>query len=145
MEWQPIETAPKDGSSIITFEDKIVKSAYWSKFNNHWLSEYPKDEFDSCLIYPTHWIPMPDRNLGKNNLANTETPMKPLTEKQSQILQAIKEFWRAEYRPPTYRELGLLFDITVKGARDHCKALQKKGVLKENRKIIPSNMEIKFN
>lgn len=55
---------------------------------------------------------------------------KHLTEKQSQILKAIEDFIRENGFPPTVREIGEQFGITVKGAYDHLKAVEKKGFIK---------------
>lgn len=55
---------------------------------------------------------------------------KDLTDKQ----QAIYEFIRSKIHdagiPPTVREIGDNFGITVKGAYDHLKAIEKKGFIK---------------
>jgi repressor LexA len=53
-----------------------------------------------------------------------------LTEKQDLIFQFIKETIRDSGFPPTVREIGDRFNITVKGAYDHMKAIEKKGYIK---------------
>jgi len=68
-----------------------------------------------------------------------------MTDRQKEVLKAIKTFWKTFYRPPTYRELASLLGVTVKCIADHITALKKKGFLKDSRKIIPINIEIKFN
>jgi len=55
---------------------------------------------------------------------------KPLTEKQNNIFQFIKEAIKVDGYPPTVREIGDEFNITVKGAYDHLKAIEKKGFIK---------------
>jgi hypothetical protein len=53
--WQPIETAPKDGTEILVLEREkkdISYVAYYSKFEG-WTVPY--DEVD-----PTHWMPLPE-------------------------------------------------------------------------------------
>jgi len=55
--------------------------------------------------------------------------MKNLTAKQKQILMFIKEKIRDSGYPPTVREVGDRFKITVKGAYDHMKAIEKKGFI----------------
>ena len=56
--------------------------------------------------------------------------MQGLTDKQNQIYEFIKEAIRNSGFPPTVREIGDEFGITVKGAYDHLKAIEKKGFIK---------------
>lgn len=60
MEWQPIETAPKDGTPVITNGGdgyklpKVMQSVYdagW--WPDSW--ESPLEE----AMNPTHWMPLP--------------------------------------------------------------------------------------
>ncbi len=55
--WQPIETAPKDGSGVILFEpyEGVACSGYWSKEDNEWFPSRGKQFWKQ----PTHWQPMP--------------------------------------------------------------------------------------
>ena len=55
---------------------------------------------------------------------------KDLTDKQQLILNFIKESINDSGFPPTVREIGDKFGITVKGAYDHMKAIEKKGYIK---------------
>lgn len=61
--------------------------------------------------------------------------MKLLTERQKEFLDYIESFIRDRPYPPTIREIADNFSVTVKGAYDHVKALERKGYLKvgENR------------
>ena len=63
MDWQPIETAPKDGSFCLA-----AKQACWAKAFDHF--PYPLKqrwngeewEADDGRVYepqPTHWMPLP--------------------------------------------------------------------------------------
>lgn len=61
MKWQPIETAPKDGT-IILVADKgvyVARIAQWDKgmlrSGGGWL-----DAWNSDNVEPTHWMPLPD-------------------------------------------------------------------------------------
>jgi hypothetical protein len=55
--WQPIETAPKDGTPILLRSKKgRIADGLWMAANNRvggWLWAYVKAE-------PTHWMPSPD-------------------------------------------------------------------------------------
>lgn len=55
---------------------------------------------------------------------------KLLTERQQLILNFLKESIIESGYPPTVREIGERFGITVKGAYDHLKAIEKKGYIK---------------
>lgn len=68
-QWQPIETAPKDGTAILISNGKGAwvakyKDVYQSGFkpNNPWLSlMLNKDHIPKRLQFggPTHWMPLP--------------------------------------------------------------------------------------
>lgn len=74
---------------------------------------------------------------------------KDLTDKQQLILNFIKDSINDSGFPPTVREIGDKFGITVKGAYDHMKAIEKKGFIKtEHNKsraivIMDDDLEIK--
>ena len=56
-EWQPIETAPRDGTEILLFARGPYKDDYrgvgqWSGQRNDW--------FWNFAIRPTHWMPLPE-------------------------------------------------------------------------------------
>lgn len=55
--------------------------------------------------------------------------MKNLTKRQSEVLDFIRVFIESHKYPPTIREIAQNFDISVKGAYDHVKALEKKDVI----------------
>ena len=55
---------------------------------------------------------------------------KDLTDKQLMIFEFIKEKINDSGFPPTVREIGDRFGITVKGAYDHLKAIEKKGYIR---------------
>lgn len=52
--------------------------------------------------------------------------MKPLTRRQEEVLGFIRHFIAGNKYPPTIREISDHFTISVKGAYDHVKALEKK-------------------
>lgn len=56
--------------------------------------------------------------------------MRPITARQQEVLEFIRDFIRNNKYPPTIREISLHFGISVKGAHDHVKALHKKEVIR---------------
>lgn len=75
-QWQPIETAPKDGKKVLIVANGVIYAAWWnSEFENQWdeeTSEYRyvgawTDDavesfgYETVASYePTHWMPLPD-------------------------------------------------------------------------------------
>lgn len=61
--------------------------------------------------------------------------MKELTERQKEILAFLQTYITENSYPPTVRETARAFSISIKGAYDHLKALERKGAIKlqENR------------
>jgi len=69
MEWQPIKTAPKDGSLILCANSMEIGIASWS--TSLWVSKKQNDgtfgawltfdnRSDSETIDPTHWCELPE-------------------------------------------------------------------------------------
>ena len=52
-EWQPIETAPKDGTRVLVVEDGEYHVAWWRQ---GWTRA--GDDYDIAME-PTHWQPLP--------------------------------------------------------------------------------------
>ncbi len=56
LEWQPIETAPKDGTRFIGLKpNRNVEVVHWS--TKYRPSAWATDE--EFYLYPTHWMPLP--------------------------------------------------------------------------------------
>lgn len=55
--------------------------------------------------------------------------MKEITNRQSEILNYLKEFIDENKYPPAIRDIATNFSISVKGAYDHIKALEKKNFI----------------
>ena len=55
--------------------------------------------------------------------------MKAPTKRQTEVLDFIKSFLFGHKYPPTIREIASHFGISVKGAYDHVKALEKKNLI----------------
>ncbi len=58
--------------------------------------------------------------------------MKDLTKRQQEVLDFVIQFVENRKYPPTVRELAAHFDISVRGAFDHLKALEKKGAIRSD-------------
>lgn len=58
--------------------------------------------------------------------------MKSPTKRQEEVLEFIKDYLSENKFPPTIREIANHFEISVKGAYDHIKALEKKGYIRCN-------------
>lgn len=61
-DWQPIETAPKNGTHVLLYhKGGSIASGRWGKPFHMWLSSYrPSDtECDLETPQPTHWMPLP--------------------------------------------------------------------------------------
>lgn len=56
--------------------------------------------------------------------------MKELTQRQGEVLDYIKHYSRECHYPPTIREISEHFGISIRGAYDHVKALEKKHYLR---------------
>ena len=70
-EWQPIETAPKDGTHIYLYdenltpiEDKHITTGFWD--------EYRWSQWDSEDYTPTHWKPLDTPTPPKENKEESE-------------------------------------------------------------------------
>ncbi len=60
--------------------------------------------------------------------------MKEITERQKQILNFISDYQRTNSYPPTVREIGENFGISIRAVQDHITALQKKGYITQTQK-----------
>ena len=53
--------------------------------------------------------------------------MKGITDRQKEVLNFISEYTEANAYPPTVRDIGEHFGISLRAVQDHIAALQKKG------------------
>ena len=66
MEWQPIETAPKDGTDVLVWDGEVRTLSHWGKSAHvplyGWLALVFADPCDLNLLrdQPTHWMPLPE-------------------------------------------------------------------------------------
>jgi hypothetical protein len=62
MKWQPIETAPMNGTDVLLYEKGSLRAVmgYWYEDpNNRGLSSWWV-EGGQCTASPTHWMPLPN-------------------------------------------------------------------------------------
>lgn len=65
IEWQPIETAPRDGTAILGFNHHCFVTAWRTLYTtalrgekaSWWDTKYPTGEH--MEFQPTHWMPLP--------------------------------------------------------------------------------------
>lgn len=72
--WQPIETAPKDGTRMVLFCERVVSrihTGHWFshekqtdgvtswRYSGWWLDGF-QHPFNQPPFEPTHWMPLPD-------------------------------------------------------------------------------------
>ena len=62
-EWQPIETAPKDGTEVILCANGSVVTAWYCGETCLWPhDEAYSEEGEACNVgMPTHWMPLPPK------------------------------------------------------------------------------------
>ena len=63
MTWQPIETAPKDGTRVLLFIEGVVTEGTWDRSWLSWhtpsfFSQERDPDYEDCAE-PTHWMPRP--------------------------------------------------------------------------------------
>lgn len=70
MEWQPIETAPRDGTFIdVWSRNHRTCDVFWSDIENTWCIEgYHPEEPTPLARYPapSHWMPIPEAPKGES-------------------------------------------------------------------------------
>ena len=71
--WQPIETAPKDGTRVLLLDlDQFIGWFQPSPFVNRTTGKWVKDAFDTygdrVVLNPTHWLPLPPTTCPHCNL-----------------------------------------------------------------------------
>ena len=59
QKWQPIETAPRDGTEIVGRDFKNGHRAIVIFDNNEWSCVSMNGEYLGIGFYPTHWMPLP--------------------------------------------------------------------------------------
>lgn len=81
--WQPIETAPKDGTRIITGRVGCeCHCSYFHQTHKEWWAEYA----DGPGWQPTHWKPMPERMTSARRIQTTSLLDAILTESPQEVM-----------------------------------------------------------
>ena len=61
MDWQPIETAPKDGTAVLVSEGRFCSCVEWNEEFDWWAVDDNKlGPFRLRGAAPTHWQPLPN-------------------------------------------------------------------------------------
>lgn len=66
MTWQPIDTAPKNGTNVLLLRDGIADLGLWSEDRNHyqprpfWRYRRSVSATSDRAHQPTHWCPLPE-------------------------------------------------------------------------------------
>jgi hypothetical protein len=71
-EWQPIETAPRDGVTFLAIRSAPGEYCTnpslicWNSFHNEWADNFA---WDARLVkfQPTHWMPLPPPPMERTN------------------------------------------------------------------------------
>ncbi len=63
-EWQPIATAPKDGTVILIYGDEAMTTAYWRHIqmgrDGYWALWCAGSYAEDDEVNATHWMPLPE-------------------------------------------------------------------------------------
>jgi hypothetical protein len=60
-EWQPIETAPKDGTKVLLFCNPCGAGVGLFHLRRKlWVLGDPNELEAEDIIFPTHWMPLPE-------------------------------------------------------------------------------------
>ena len=63
-DWQPIETAPKDGSGVLLYDriEEAQAEGYWCKgygSEGAWVCAFMGGTVEFADMTPSHWMPLP--------------------------------------------------------------------------------------
>ena len=82
-EWQPIETAPKDGTRVLVYSSWVVKATDIARWigppHNIW-----KRDREGDVVKATHWMPLPDPPAAIRSMNPEKAGQQALTRKEEQ-------------------------------------------------------------
>ncbi len=58
--WQPIETAPKDGDWVLSWDGECLAIVHWSEYYEGFIVSHDAEEYAWQNYSPTHWMPLPE-------------------------------------------------------------------------------------
>lgn len=57
--WQPIETAPKDGTRLLVFDPDVGRIVAGAGWDNDTPAQIRWEVMNDICVCPTHWMPLP--------------------------------------------------------------------------------------
>jgi hypothetical protein len=62
QEWQPIQTAPKDGACVLLYDNTCEEPVVGFWHASGWLVAWDHSRYDTNFpgCDPTHWMPLPE-------------------------------------------------------------------------------------
>lgn len=63
-EWQPIETAPKDGTKVLGWDGGTMTTVEWYELGGYWSLLAVGAWAEDSEWVPTHWMPLPEPPTG---------------------------------------------------------------------------------
>jgi len=61
-EWQPIDTAPRDGTIVLAAQGSTIDTMFWTMSawadGGGWVNNINRS--DTYVFDPTHWMPLPE-------------------------------------------------------------------------------------
>lgn len=86
-DWQPIETAPKDGTRVLLCDaDGYIACASWDSYWQ-WIergSDYATEVWGAGELKPTYWQPLPAPPTGLASSTPSPLPAAPYPDEQQQ-------------------------------------------------------------
>ena len=68
--------------------------------------------------------------------------MRGITDRQKEVLTFISTYTEENSYPPTVRDISNHFGISLRAVQDHILALQKKGFLSQNSRVLTNSLNI---